>query len=160
MKPQLCGVNPITNTPGFANVSSGVTGELRPGVGGQGGWLAPRARGRDHLGVDIAGVAGTTKVYSAMGGVVLSAGDMRGYGLTVTVQADNGWIYYYAHLSSASAVVGSRIDVGTVIGVVGQSGNASGQLASEAHLHFAIWNGTRFVDPVRFLNSPCPWSKP
>jgi RHS repeat-associated protein len=160
MKPQLCGVNPITNTPGFANVSSGVTGELRPGVGGQGGWLAPRARGRDHLGVDIAGVAGTTKVYSAMGGVVLSAGDMRGYGLTVTVQADNGWIYYYAHLSSASAVVGSRIDVGTVIGVVGQSGNASGQPASEAHLHFAIWNGTRFVDPVRFLNSPCPWSKP
>jgi RHS repeat-associated protein len=160
MKPQLCGVNPITNTPGFANVSSGVTGELRPGKGGDGRFGSSRAPARTHQGIDISGLPGETNVYAAVGGTVLSAGEIRGYGLTVTVQAENGFIFYYAHLSSASAEVGSRIDVGTVIGVVGQSGNASGQPASEAHLHFAIWNGTRFVDPVRFLNSPCPWSKP
>jgi murein DD-endopeptidase MepM/ murein hydrolase activator NlpD len=57
--------------------------------------------------------------------------------------------------------VGDRVGAGSIvsiIGTVGQSGNANGQPASEAHVHFEIRKNGNIVEggPEKFLNSLCP----
>ena len=143
---------------------------MRPGEGG-GGAFGDRRRRRDgtrypHTGVDINGVSGESNVYAFYGGVVKSitgsASDTAGYGLTVTIDHGNGYTSLYSHLSStvAGLAVGSRVGVGSTtsaIGIVGQSGNANGQAASEAHVHFEIRKNGKILPqgPENFLNSPC-----
>ena len=63
--------------------------------------------------------------------------------------------YYYAHLQSwaAGLQVGQRVEMGTIIGYVGDSGNARG---GSPHLHFELHPGggpgTPARDPKPFLD--------
>ena len=165
---QTCGYNPITASPGFSRTPKGNAGNLRPGEGGGGGFGDPRRNGRrryTHTGVDISGVSGETPVYAFYSGVVKSitgsADDTEGYGLTVEIDHGNGYTSSYSHLSSIvdGLKVGDRVGSGSMtsmIGTVGQSGNAFGQLASEAHVHFEIRKNGKVRNSENFLNSPCP----
>jgi murein DD-endopeptidase MepM/ murein hydrolase activator NlpD len=59
----------------------------------------------------------------------------------------------YCHNSDNGVAVGDTVNRGDVIGTSGQTGNALGQDASEAHVHFEVQvNGER-VDPANWLNS-------
>lgn len=49
--------------------------------------------------------------------------------------------------------VGDKVAQGDTIGVLGQTGNAAGQPADEAHVHFEVKIGGSLVDPAVFLNS-------
>ena len=163
-----CGVNPITVRPGFQRDPKGEPGNLRPGVGGKGHFGAPRRnKGRryTHTGVDISGVSGETSVWAFAPGKVVSitgnANDTTGYGLTVTIDHGGGYTSSYSHLSStiAGLKIGDTVGKGlyvSIIGTVGQSGNASGQAASEAHVHFEVRLNGRVLNPEDFLNSKCP----
>lgn len=160
MQPKLCGVNPVTNTSGMANVPSGQAGQLRPGVGGRGHFEAGRENNGvryKHSGIDIAGTAGVTSVSASLGGQVIAAYYSDRGGNTVKVSVGGGYTMAYMHLESYSVSVGDILVAGHSLGVMGQSGNALGQPATEAHVHFEIRNGNgQAVDPVRWLNSPCP----
>lgn len=149
-----CGVNPVTGTPGINAVASGIQGELRPGVGGGGGYKARRSGGREHEGIDISGTVGDS-VYATLGGkVTLNKGG--GYGNMVMIDHGNGYQSRYAHLTSFNVKNNQEVKGDDVIGKLGQTGNANGQPASEAHVHFEVRkNGTK-TNPVTFLNSACP----
>jgi hypothetical protein len=99
-----------------------------------------------HTGVDIVAPHGTPILAAAPGKVIWAGyGYLHGdndpndpYGLAVVVLHDFGHhghdlITVYAHMSSVDAVVGQRVETGTEIGLVGDTGNTTGP-----HLHFEV----------------------
>lgn len=107
-------------------------------------WHAPRAVGRVHLGNDIMANYGTPCVACVSG--VVTTHSQRNAGLYVRLAGDDGNVYYYMHLQSYGAT--GRVSQGTVIGTVGDTGNATGT----PHLHFEIHpGGGRPVNPYPTL---------
>jgi len=154
-----CGVNPITGTPGFTNEPRGVPGHLRPGVGGQGYFGASRGHGtRSHAGLDISGISGASAVYANLTGIVRFVGWGGDAGNLVIIDHGDGLSTRYGHLSRFEPGIkkGSFVFEGDRVGVVGQTGNAAGQLASEAHVHFGVQLNGRTINPATYLNSHCP----
>ncbi len=98
-------------------------------------WGAPRSGGRRHEGVDMIAPRGIP-IYAVTNGYVTFKHNRLG-GNAVSLVADNGNRYYYAHLD---AYQGSsrRVVQGEVIGYNGDTGNAK---FSTPHLHFEIHPG-------------------
>ncbi|HWL43229.1 MAG TPA: peptidoglycan DD-metalloendopeptidase family protein [Ilumatobacter sp.] len=98
-------------------------------------WLAPRDGGtRLHQGNDILAPTGTP-LYAVVSGYVTQKTNRFG-GITISLMGDNGNRYYYAHLAAWEGGNG-WVPQGTVIGYVGDTGNATGI----PHLHFQIMPG-------------------
>jgi hypothetical protein len=72
-------------------------------------------------------------VVAAAAGVVTTAvpNGTRGYGRHVVVDHGNGESTLYAHLQSVNVGVGQTVDQGSMLGLLGETGNATGP-----HLHF------------------------
>jgi murein DD-endopeptidase MepM/ murein hydrolase activator NlpD len=87
---------------------------------------------RAHQGVDYAAPAGT-RVRSVGDGVVEFAGRQNGYGKLVVVRHDSRIATFYAHLKAFGRGIrsGVRVAQGDAVGLVGQTGWATGP-----HLHF------------------------
>lgn len=100
-------------------------------------------RRRPHNGTDFGAPTGTP-VRVVADGKVLRAGWAGGHGRFVKVQHDGGYATSYSHLSSIAVKRGQRISQGTLVGKVGSTGLATGP-----HLHFQMWKGGRYVDPMR-----------
>lgn len=89
-----------------------------------------------HEGTDVFADFGTPIVASGPGTVAAMAKTVIG-GISVWVAGDDGTSYYYAHLLSFAKELhaGQRVEMGTVIGYVGNTGNARN---TSPHLHFEI----------------------
>ncbi len=96
------------------------------------GWRTHPLTGsrRFHSGVDIGAPSGAP-VVAAGSGTVVSAGWNGGYGKAVIIQHNDTQQTLYGHLSEVSVQAGQTIAKGTVIGLVGSTGNSTGP-----HLHF------------------------
>lgn len=112
-------------------------------------WDAPRPGSRRHQGQDIFARAGTP-VVSATAGVVVRVGTNNLGGKIVNVIGSGGRMYYYAHLDryADSLSVGDKVLPGTVIGFVGNTGNAR---TTPAHLHFGVYTAGGAIDPLPML---------
>jgi murein DD-endopeptidase MepM/ murein hydrolase activator NlpD len=99
---------------------------------------------RPHLGVDFAAPMGTP-VRAIASGRVEYAGWHGGSGRFIKIEHGSGIESSYSHLQSiaAGARNGSHVQVGQVIGAVGASGLATGP-----HLHFALYRGGVYVNPM------------
>jgi len=99
-------------------------------------WGAVRADVGWHHGIDVFAPLGSP-VVAVADGVLFSVGwnDIGGRRLWLRDRAGN--FFYFAHLSRFApvAVEGARVRAGTVIGFVGNTGDAAG---SPFHLHFEI----------------------
>lgn len=102
---------------------------------------------RGHTGVDLtmSGAYGKP-VYASAGGRVISASYSGGYGKLIQIQHSNGYITYYAHLSSIDVSVGDTVVQGQQIGRIGSTGNSSGP-----HLHFELRINGRAVNPMNYI---------
>jgi len=125
-------------------------------------WHAPRLRlvgGKWlliglHEGIDITAERGTP-VISMEPGVVENVGWTFYSGTRVGVRGVDGLYYFYAHLSKVQPgiVEGARVDAGTVLGLVGNTGYGQPGHRDEfpPHLHFGIQAGSEWVNPYPTL---------
>lgn len=89
----------------------------------------------NHRGVDIFAPKGTN-VHPAIGGIVVAtARDMKIGGNCVLIFSSGLRFHYYAHLSEIDTHVGAIVTRNSVIGKVGDTGNAAGK---SPHLHYSI----------------------
>lgn len=98
-----------------------------------------------HTGIDIRARRGTP-IMSAAAGRVVYAGWKRGYGLMVEVEHGSGFRTVYAHCSKLHVRVGTMIQAGSTVGLVGSTGVTTG-----SHLHFEIMRGSVLLDPLSFF---------
>jgi murein DD-endopeptidase MepM/ murein hydrolase activator NlpD len=103
-----------------------------------------------HTGLDFAGGEGLQISAPAPGKVVFAAPlTVRGNATII----DHGWGVYsgFWHQSQIFVNVGSMVEKGQVIGLVGGTGRVTG-----AHLHWEVWvNGVQ-VDPLDWLDQAYP----
>jgi len=100
-------------------------------------WGDARSEGRTHQGVDMFAKRGTP-IFSATDGFVVRTGTNELGGIIVFVMGKGGVRYYYAHLDSIAKgiEVGKEVTTDTVLGFVGNTGNAVG---TPPHLHFGMY---------------------
>ena len=111
-------------------------------------WGGPRSEGRHHEGIDIFAARGTP-VVSSTEGVVLRVGTNRLGGQVVWVLGPGGQRHYYAHLDRYGDVrAGTRVAPGTVLGYVGNTGNAA---RTPSHLHYGIYLPGGATNPYPLL---------
>lgn len=127
-------------------------------------WGNARSGGRHHQGTDVFAEKHSPLVAVA-DGFVTAIGDSNRSGYYVRIEHRDGWESWYMHLNNdtpgtddgagapefayaADLEVGMYIAAGTVIGYVGDSGNAEG---SSAHTHFELHHGNRAVNPYHYL---------
>lgn len=111
-------------------------------------WGAPRSGGRRHEGVDMMASEGTPVLAPASGNVEHREVSLGG--LSFYLYADDGTTYFGTHMSGYAG--GGHVAAGTVIGYVGQTGNAP-----VPHLHFEIHpGGGEPVNPFPATSAACP----
>lgn len=127
-------------------------------------WHAPRLRLVDgkwllvgvHEGIDIAAEQGTP-VLAMEPGSIENLGWTFYSGLRVGVRGLDGRYYLFAHLSAVAGGIslGSTVEAGTVLGLVGNTGYGPPGHRDEfpAHLHVGIEEGTTWVNPYPALVS-------
>ncbi|MBC2103083.1 peptidoglycan DD-metalloendopeptidase family protein [Listeria marthii] len=106
-----------------------------------------------HKGQDIAG-GGTITVSAAASGTVVFSGfgasgsGFGGYGYVVKIDHGNGYQTLYGHMRAGSlkVVTGQRVSQGQPIGIMGSTGQSTGQ-----HLHFEIHKNGVPVNPAPYL---------
>jgi len=116
----------------FSRVSSGFSNRFHPVL----------QQWRMHLGTDFAAPSGTP-VRSVGDGVVDFAGQQNGYGNVVMIKHRGNDTTVYAHLSKINVTRGQKIAQGQNVGLVGQTGWATGP-----HLHFEFRVGGVQKDPM------------
>ncbi len=111
-------------------------------------WHAARPPNRRHEGIDIFARKGTP-VVAATEGIVISCGENRLGGNVAWVLGPAGHRHYYAHLDQPAQVrKGERIQAGTVLGYVGNTGNAR---TTPPHLHYGVYAATGAINPYPLL---------
>jgi murein DD-endopeptidase MepM/ murein hydrolase activator NlpD len=104
-------------------------------------------RGRSfHAGLDFLAPAGDEVAAAANGRVVFAAGHKGGWGKHVVLDHGSGVRTLYAHLSRIEVRLGARVVAGSIIGLVGATGRATGP-----HLHFEVSVRGAAVDPATAL---------
>ena len=88
-----------------------------------------------HAGIDIFAKKGA-KVHPAIGGIVVATGHNFGAGGNCILILSSGLrLHYYAHLNEIDTHIGAIVTQKSVIGKVGNTGNAKGKAP---HLHYSI----------------------
>ena len=121
-------------------------------------WGDARAIGRRHEGVDIFARRGTP-VRSTTRGLIWRIGENPLGGTVVWVLGPGGDLHYYAHLDriAEGAAPRQRISRGTLLGHVGNTGNA---VNTPPHLHYGIYRSGTAINPFPLLRAPSPPSAP
>lgn len=127
-------------------------------------WGDARSGGRSHQGNDLFGDKHTNVVAVADGFITAMSESPRS-GFYVRIEHRDGWESWYMHLNNdswgtddgdggsggafpAGLEVGMFVAAGTVIGYVGDSGNAEG---TSPHTHFELHTGGRAINPYPYL---------
>ncbi len=132
---------PTTRTPTRSSAprsSSGVTSGFGPRVDPIDGTT------KNHTGLDLRAASGSP-ILATADGVVRSAGPRGGYGNAVELDHGGGLTTLYGHASQVLVKPGEKVSAGQEIGVVGQTGRATGP-----HLHFELRKDDRAVDPTQY----------
>lgn len=116
-------------------------------------WFEPWGKSGVHKGIDIFAKLGTS-VISSTSGLVIYSGNIEMGGNIVAVLGPKWRIYYYAHLDSVNIKTLAWTSSGSIIGTVGDSGNAAGK---PPHLHYSIMSLVPY--PWKFSTQTQGWKK-
>ena len=106
-----------------------------------------RGFNNNHTGLDLKAPLGDS-IRTAFDGRIRFAGNMHnGYGNLVIIRHFNSLETYYSHLSKIMVDIDDDVKAGEVIGLIGQSGKATGY-----HLHFETRYLDKPFDPLRFIS--------
>ena len=99
---------------------------------------------RAHLGIDYAAPIGTP-IRAAAAGSVIFAGTLGGYGTTLKIAHDGGYVTLYAHLKGFAKGIssGKRVRQGETVAYVGTTGLSTGP-----HLHFGLYENNKAINPA------------
>jgi len=98
-----------------------------------------------HPGLDFKGPIGAP-IYAAAKGKVSFVGQRSGYGNCVEIDHGGGLVTRYAHMSGFRTRIGTAVNAGALIGVIGSTGRSTGP-----HLHFEVRINDHPVNPRPFL---------
>lgn len=105
----------------------------------------PNAK-RPHDGIDISAPKGA-KIFSPASGRVVYAGrKFNGYGIMVIIEHAGKLSTIYGHLHKLLVKTGEFVHLGSLIGLVGRTGNATGY-----HLHFEVRKDYLPINPLDLL---------
>lgn len=149
----------IIERPNYINYAHAILPVHDATVSSDFGWRVAPCKGcsSDHQGVDFVPGAGEP-VMAVLDGIVTAAGRNQGYGFWVKIEhvvpvsatRVERWQTIYAHLQANSIPtgvrVGSLVQKGQVIGLVGSTGISTGP-----HLHFELHIDGKVVDPLPVL---------
>ena len=99
----------------------------------------------NHTGIDFAGKHGA-EIIAVADGVVTWSADRYGYGIMVEINHGSGYATRYAHNSENLVSVGDEVKKGQVVGLMGETGRATGP-----NLHFEVLHNGNRVNPVKFI---------
>ncbi|MDX2133568.1 MAG: M23 family metallopeptidase [Saprospiraceae bacterium] len=97
-----------------------------------------------HAGVDFPARVGTA-IQATGNGVVTEAGWRSGYGNCVTINHGYGYETVYAHMHKLTVRKGEKVQKGSKIGEVGDTG-----LSTAPHLHYEVHHKGRPINPINF----------
>lgn len=100
-----------------------------------------------HKGIDIPANAGTP-IKAFRSGTVVQAETSYTFGQFISIDHGDGVITRYGHCSELKVAVGDQVTVGSIIGLVGNTGYSTGN-----HLHFDISKDGVFIDPLKVIPS-------
>ena len=116
-------------------------------------WYYPWGKSGTHKGVDVFAKKGTP-IHAATKGLVVYSGKMPRGGNVVIVLGPKWRRHFYAHLDEIQISPFSFVNQNTLIGTVGDTGNAKGK---PPHLHYSILTFVPY--PWRIDKSPQGWKK-
>lgn len=145
------------------NLKMPVKGATKSDYNQESFWYYPWGKSGTHKGVDIFAKKGTD-VTSSTNGMVVKTGENKIGGKYIMVLGPKWRIHYYAHLNEIKTSSLSFVSNKSVIGTVGNSGNAKGK---SPHLHYSIitilpylwridgdkqgWKKIFYLNPISFL---------
>jgi len=100
-----------------------------------------------HPYVDIAATENSV-VTAVLDGTVIMANWTDETGFTIQVQHSNDLISIYKHNSKLLKRIGDKVNAGTAIALVGNTGS----LSTGYHLHFELWHKGVAIDPTKYIN--------
>ncbi|HPE35445.1 MAG TPA: M23 family metallopeptidase [Bacteroidales bacterium] len=97
-----------------------------------------------HSGIDFRACNDT--VFAILSGIITHQTESPGYGKRISIFLGKQYECLYAHLSQTFVHKGEWVEPGQAIGITGNSGLSTGE-----HLHFAVTNAGKPVNPLPFL---------
>ena len=101
----------------------------------------------EHFGIDIAGKE-QDKIKAIYRGTVIISEWNPETGNVIAIQHPNNMISFYKHNSVNLKKIGTFVDKGDAIAIIGNTG----ELSSGPHLHFEIWRNGQVQDPTKYIN--------
>ncbi len=103
-----------------------------------------------HMGIDIMADL-ETPVYAALKGTVSFVGDRDDTGYTVVIDHGSGIYTLYGNLKAEEVIkMGMQVEQGAEVGKVGET--SLFESLDPPHLHFALMEGERYIDPTLYLD--------
>lgn len=99
-----------------------------------------------HFGVDVVGQENATIQAVLEGTVIMSAWTLE-TGFVIGIQHDNELVSFYKHNSVIFKKVGTFVEAGDAIAIIG----SSGELTTGPHLHFELWHQGMPLDPEEYI---------
>ena len=99
-----------------------------------------------HKGVDLTALKGSPVYATAKGTVIIANNYNDGYGNKVVIDHGFGYKTVYAHLYKIQVKIGQEMNLGDLIGQVGNTG-----ISVSPHLHYEVRFNNKPVNPLNFI---------
>ncbi len=103
-----------------------------------------------HYGIDMAAIKGIP-VKAVAAGIIIEARYASGYGNTIVIAHNKKYKTRYAHLETICVTPWQRVERGSLIGKVGDTGLVRKSGKDASHLHFEIHAFNERINPLRML---------